>query len=101
MHRLPHEPGKEQQLLQHARREGAVILVVWLVCLVWSVSSGYVWGYQRSATDMSLILGMPDWVLWSVVLPWGLCLSFSVWFCFGFMADDDLGEDPQEEQHHA
>jgi hypothetical protein len=97
----PEAPGKEQQLLQHARREGAVILVVWLVCLVWSMSSASVWGYDQPAANMSLILGIPEWVFWGIVLPWGLCLAFSVWFCFVFMADDDLGEDPQEEQHHA
>jgi len=34
-------------------------------------------------------------------LPWGLCLVFSVWFCFGFMADDDLGKDPEEGEEHA
>ena len=57
----PTRPGKEQQLLRHARREGLLIMAVW-----------------------------------AVVLPWGLVLLFSAWFCFGFMADDDLGRDPEE-----
>ena len=39
---------------------------------------------------------MPDWVFWAVVLPWGVILLFSAWFCFAFMADDDLGRDPEE-----
>jgi hypothetical protein len=89
-------PGKEQQLLRHARREGLVIMFVWALALAWSVGSGWVLGYRRSADEMSLILGMPDWVFWAVVLPWGLALIFSVWFCFAFMADDDLGQDPEE-----
>jgi len=91
---------KEQQLLRHARREGLLIMVVWAACLIWSMAVGYFMGYRRAATDISMIFGMPDWVFWSVVVPWGLCLAFSVWFCFVFMADDDLGQDQGEESRH-
>ena len=86
--------GKEQQLLRHVRREGLLIMAVWAAALVWNVGSGYYLGYHRPANAMGLILGIPDWVFWSVVLPWGICLAFSVWFCFRYMADDDLGQDP-------
>src|SRR5438105_2429213 len=94
----PRPRGKEQRLLRHARREGLLIMAVWAACLVWSVGSGYLLGYYTPGSEIRLILGMPDWVFWSVVLPWGLCLLFSVWFCFVYMADDDLGQD-QEEPH--
>lgn len=93
--------GKEQQLLRNARREGLVIMTVWLIALVWTVGSGYVLGYNRPAEAIGLVLGMPDWVFWSVVLPWGLSLGFTAWFCFAYMADDDLGHDPQEDGDHA
>jgi hypothetical protein len=92
--------GKEQRLLRHARREGLVVMGVWVVALLWSVGSGYVLGYTRPAEAMTLILGMPDWVFWSVVLPWGISFVFSIWFCFVFMADDDLGQDMEEGQRH-
>jgi len=101
MQHLPEKTGKEQRLLSTARREGLVIMVLWAACLVWSVSSGYVLGYHRPAMEIRLLFGMPDWVLWSVVLPWVVCLAFSVWFCFVYMADDDLGSDPEERQDHA
>ena len=94
----PARPGKEQQLLRHARREGLLIMAVWAVALVWSVGAGWFLGYDRRADEIGLILGMPDWVFWAVVLPWGLALVFSVWFCFAFMADDDLGRDPAEDE---
>ncbi|HJT79534.1 MAG TPA: DUF997 family protein [Gemmataceae bacterium] len=97
----PPQPGKEQQLLRHARRESLLIMALWALCLVWSVGSAYVLGYNRDPDTVRLILGMPDWVFWSVVLPWALCLLFSVWFCFAFMADDDLGQDPDEGHGHA
>lgn len=93
-------PMKEQQLLRHARREGLVIMAVWALSLVWSIGVGYLMGYDRPAQDMRLILGMPDWIFWSVVFPWVICLAFSVWFCFRYMADDDLGEDRFEDPGH-
>jgi hypothetical protein len=91
---------KEQQLLRHARREGLLIMVVWGACLLWSMVVGYFMGYRRPSNEMTLILGMPDWIFWSVVLPWVLCLGFSVWFCFRYMADDDLGRDSVEDSGH-
>jgi hypothetical protein len=92
----PAPPGKEQQLLRHARREGLLIMLVWAAALAWSTGAGYVLGYRRDPAEVGLILGMPDWVFWAVVLPWGLALLFSSWFCFVFMADDDLGRDPED-----
>jgi len=94
-------PGKEQELLRNARREGRLIMMVWAAALIWSVGSGYLLGYHRPPQEISLVLGMPAWVLWSVVLPWGTCLVFSIWFCFAYMADDDLGKDPDEGDGHA
>src|SRR5437899_2844551 len=92
--------GKEQRLLRNARREAWLIMIVWAVMLVWSIGVGYLFGYERNPHDISFILGMPDWVFWGVVLPWAVCLVFSSWFCFGFMADDDLGQDPDEGAGH-
>src|SRR5579884_2996119 len=93
----PSEPGhREQQLLRHARREGLLIIALWAACLIWSTVYGWLFGYRAEAADAPLILGMPAWIFWSVVLPWGLCLLFSVWFCFVYMADDDLGKDRDE-----
>jgi hypothetical protein len=89
-------PEKEQRLLLHARREAFLIMGVWLLALLGSMAVGYFGGYQRSAAEMGLIFGMPDWVFWSVVFPWSLCFGFSIWFCFAFMADDDLGQDADD-----
>ena len=93
--------GKEQRLLRNARREASLIMALWAATLIWSVTTGYKLGYHQPADAVPLILGMPAWVFWSVVLPWGVCLLFSIWFCFVFMADDDLGEDQGDDQAHA
>jgi len=76
-------------------------MAVWAVALVWSVGYAGLFGYNRPADSIRLILGMPDWVFWSIVVPWVLALLFSVWFCFFYMADDDLGEDRDEGPGHA
>jgi hypothetical protein len=89
----PNGGGKEQRLLKNARREGLLLMLSWAVALIWSITVGTLFGYNRDAGDIGLILGFPDWVFWSVVAPWGICLVYSTWFCFWYMADDDLGED--------
>src|SRR5712691_4824184 len=93
-------PGREQRLLRHARREGLLVMAVWAAGLVWSTVVGYLLGYDKPADQVRLIFGMPAWVFWAVVIPWVICLLFSVWFCFVFMADDDLGQDPGEGAGH-
>ena len=97
--RLP--ARKEQQLLRHARREGLLLMIVWGIALAWSVGYSRIFGYGGDAGSIQLILGMPDWVLWGIAVPWIVCVAFTVWFCFFFMADDDLGRDPDEETGHA
>lgn len=97
---MPQESDNEQRLLKNARREGILIMAVWAVALVWSVGAGYVFGYNRDANSIRLIAGIPDWVLASIVVPWVLCFGFTTWFCFFYMADDDLGQDRAEGDRH-
>jgi hypothetical protein len=85
--------GKEQRLLRHARREGLLIMFVWALALFWTTAVSYVFGYRTDPNTITIRYGMPEWVLWGVVAPWLACFVFSIWFCFGYMADDDLGED--------
>jgi hypothetical protein len=85
-------PSNEQKLLKNARREGIVIMTAWAIVLCWTVGGSYLLGYD-STRPTNLILGMPDWIFYCIVLPWGCCLLLSFWFCFFYMADDDLGQD--------
>jgi hypothetical protein len=96
----PETTGKEQRLLRHARREGLLIMAVWAAALLWSCLGSYATAYHRPVEQMTFILGMPDWVFWFVALPWAVCLAFTAWFCFAYMADDDLGQDPEEGRPH-
>ncbi len=85
----------------HARREAWLILVAWAVCLIWTVGYCALAGYNVSPDQIRMILGMPSWVFWGVLVPWIAATLFSVWFSLAYMADDDLGETDNEEAPHA
>jgi len=82
----------------HSRREAAIIFGVWATALVWSVPYCYFNGYSTLASpeELQTILGIPSWVFWGVGFPWLLADVFTVWFCFFYMADDDLGEEASD-----
>jgi hypothetical protein len=95
----------EARLVRHARREAAIVLAVWAAALLWTVGTCYLRGYRhapdswpvrwglaepRTADDLRLIAGFPDWIFVGLVVPWLLCTAFTIGFCF-FMTDDDLG----------
>src|SRR5262245_588172 len=95
-------------LLRHAKREAALVMVLWLAALVWTVVSCYLHGYQhapdawvvrhglatpRTAENLRTILGMPDWAFWGVFVPWLVCTVATVGFSLFVMRDDPLGEE--------
>src|SRR5262245_13512298 len=98
-------------LHQNARREAITVLAVFAVALIWTLSFCYLNGYhhdpqswvvqsglarQRTGESPQHILGIPDWVLVGIVLPWLMCAAFTVGFCLG-MKDDDLGHEAEDE----
>lgn len=92
----PRTDDRYDPVFLHARREAVVILCVWLACLVWSLGWYAAHGLSATSDDISTWLGMPRWVVVSIFLPWMGANLFATWFCFGYMVDDDLGEDSGE-----
>lgn len=85
---------------RNARREAIVLVVIFAISLTYSVLVSYFLGYDRNPSEIVTYLGIPDWVLWGVFLPWTVCVLVTVWFTFFFMVDDPLEEpasDPPEE----
>lgn len=92
-----------------SRKEAILVLIVWAISFVWTVSYCYWNGYtahsdvEGSITaylpDMSSLnrnpeslktpygLGIPDWCFWGVAVPWVVCILVSTWFSFGYMTD--------------
>ena len=84
----------------NARREAWLILGAWVVCLIWSVGYSAWAGYDVAPDQIDIVLGMPGWVFWGVLVPWVAATLFSVWFGLAYIADDDLGEAADEEARH-
>ena len=85
-------------LLRNAQREAIIIGLVWLGATIYCCVSSYVMGYDRpdrilGSADVRPILGVPRWVFWSYLVPWGICGIFTFWFAGFYMVDDDLGSD--------
>jgi hypothetical protein len=91
-------PPETDPVLRHARREAIIIGLTWLAATIYCCVSSYLLGYDHPGhklgkDDVKPILGVPMWVFWSVLVPWGVCAVFTFWFAGFYMADDDLGRD--------
>lgn len=87
---------------KHAKREAVIIGVVWLSAMLYCCFYSYFFGYSTpehplGPGDLKSILGMPSWVFWGYMVPWGVCAIFTFWFAGFYMADDDLGSDHASE----
>ncbi len=80
------------EVFLHARREAWGILAFWGVALLWCVPVCYYLGYARPGRPLphSTVGGIPTWLFWGVVVPWGVSIVASAWFCFRVMKDDRL-----------
>lgn len=116
------DPGLEvDPLFLHSLREARFILGLWACCFVYTVVYCYAGGYlshepssdawpiaigevvgpldsfQRDPDFLTypLGLGIPDWVFYGVVVPWGVCIVLTFWYAFFLYAEDDLSS-PEE-----
>ncbi len=95
-------PPELDPIFVHARREAVVILMVFFVCLTWSVGFYVVDGLQppgAAAQSTPTVWGLPRWVFWGLLCPWLAVDVFTFWFCFYYMKNDDLdgGSSPNTE----
>jgi hypothetical protein len=90
---------REDPVLRSARREALVVLATWIAALTYTITYCALLGYGRPAEELKFVLGFPDWVFWGIIAPWGVCAVVACWFSYSFMADEDLGEDPDGSAH--
>lgn len=81
---------REDPLLRSARREALVTAALSLAALVYTIAYAAWFGYGRSAESLTFVLGVPDWVFWGVLVPWGVYVAISWWFSYWFVEDDVL-----------
>ena len=72
-------------------KEARFVALTWIVALVfcggWIGYFGYIPSSDRPDTP-SLVLGIPSWVVWGLLVPW-LVLILVTWFFAAFVLKDD------------
>lgn len=86
------ETSDEDPLLRTSRREGVISLAVFVVACAYTIGYCTLYGYGTEEQGLSLVLGVPSWVMWGIFLPWGLCTVFHCWFSVFVMEDHELEE---------
>ncbi len=90
------EDEREFATYRHARREAFLIFCAWAAALLWAVPCCYLTGFTTAGSvepaEIPLVMGIPSWVFWGIGAPWLVADVFTVWLCFFYMTDDDLGE---------
>ena len=82
-------------IYESSLRELKWILIAWLICCVWVIGYCGLNGYEVDAnTKLDLVMGMPAWVFWGVVLPWLVATLFTIWFVLFKMQDHPLPIEP-------
>lgn len=113
---------EDDPLYLRTRREAFIILGMWACCFLWTVPYCYLYGYRsheasssatgpdaaklvgplekynRTADSITypLGLGIPDWVFWGIVVPWGIAMLASILFCLFVFHDEDLAAEGEE-----
>jgi hypothetical protein len=80
-----------------SRREAVVVFVVLFAAMAYTVTYCWLNGYDRDVDDLTFVLGFPDWVFWGIVVPWAVCIAFSLYFGAVYMRDEQLVDDPGED----
>lgn len=105
------DPDAPIRLFRHARREAVFVALVLLVSLTWTLGYCYLRGYKHDPQSWivrsglavqadkaeKVIVGLPEWVFYGILLPWILCSVLTLGFGLFGMPDDDLGAEAEEE----
>ncbi len=89
----------EDPLVGSARRELGVVLGFAVTFALWSVGFCALFGYRTPAEGepLRLVMGMPWWAFWGVMVPWFAAGLFTLWFAMFYMKDHDLGHDRDDQ----
>ena len=71
-------------------RELKWILVAWLAYFMWVMGYCGLFGYEVDPADLKIVMGMPSWVFWGIVMPWIAATGFTAWFSMIKMEDHPL-----------
>lgn len=91
----PESPDKESldSSYRQSLRELRFILAAWVGFALWIVGVGALTAFHAPGEEVPLLLGMPRWVVLSVILPWLAAFGLIYWFALKFMKDTNLEGD--------
>jgi uncharacterized membrane protein YhdT len=87
---------REDPVLQSARREALLVLLIWLAACIYTVGYCYLYGYGRDVATLRYVLGFPDWVFFGIVVPWTVCTGLCFVLSYFVIRDEELGEELDE-----
>lgn len=73
---------------QQTKREASFVVIVWISACVYVFGYAAMFAFRREPP--SLVIGMPGWVVWGVMLPWAVCTAITLWFSCCGMKDEDI-----------
>lgn len=85
---------------KEARFCAAVWIVAWIICAAVTFRFGYLPPDQRP-DEPWLVLGMPGWVLFGVIIPWLVLICLTVWFAAVYLKDDEPIVDEVHAEAHS
>ena len=94
MSRTSTQTDQPDPVFVSTRRDAIIVLAVFAVVCVWTVSWCYAHGYdEATVTPIVTVLGIPSWVFWGIAVPWLVADVFTIWFFLWHMQDEDFAED--------
>lgn len=100
----PHSPtptdrdARLAQSCQQSRRELWFMLGAWVFFCAWVLIAAAFSAYRIEGREAPLVLGLPAWVVWGIMLPWVSALVVTLWFAGWGMRDTPLDQDADSEE---
>lgn len=60
-----------------------------MIYILLSCAISYVLGYNKTVEEISIIWGIPSWVLFGVIIPWVLMVLLTAYYGFFIMEGDE------------
>ncbi len=86
-------PDQLAESFRQAQRELRFQLTTWAVFAAWVTGWCGANAFDARSADVTTTLGMPDWVLWGIAVPWVIAFAVTVWFATRVMQDTELVDD--------
>lgn len=89
------------RVFESSRREALFTAVLWIACCVYTVGYAALFAYRRGEPP-ELLFGIPSWVVWGVLAPWGVSTAITCWYALCGIRDEDLEPEhsPEAERAH-